>query len=73
MDRQLISKLARNAGFSIDDSGQHVHDYSRHGIDELLTRFAGLVAEKCSRMVEEDRRDDRTVRAIRATFQKGSV
>jgi hypothetical protein len=62
MTRDDITRMAREAGFVIDEKAQQhqpnciFHTY--YMVDELLTRFAALVAaaerEACAKVVESD-------------------
>jgi hypothetical protein len=81
MDKQLIQRLAREAGFLIDGAGNAYVGVPGYGASELrggelLQRFATRVAEECAKICEDVRvpfaRDDGEVlaaEAIRAAFK----
>jgi hypothetical protein len=65
MNKEDIIRMARDAGFVIDEKAQQhqpnciFHTY--HMVDELLERFAALVAaaerERCARIIENEVHD----------------
>jgi hypothetical protein len=60
MDKQLIERLAREAGFITDRHGapwlpveaSHMHVVQEAPCGDRLTRFATLVAEECAKIAE---------------------
>ena len=62
MTRDDIIKLAREAGFVVDEKAQQHQPncifHTHHMVDELLERFAALVAaaerETCAKVIDEN-------------------
>ena len=63
MSRDEIIRMAQEAGFVVDEKAQQHQPncifHTHHMVDELLERFAALVAaaerEACAKVCEEDR------------------
>jgi len=61
MNREKVIELAREAGFVVDEKAQQHQPncifHTHHMVDELLERFAALVAaherEACAKVCEE--------------------
>lgn len=90
MTKDEIIKLAREAGFVIDEKAQQHQPncifHTHHMVDELLERFAALVAaaerEACAKVCEDEsmrcesaveRAEPDEVSAIRSTAWKISI
>lgn len=60
MDKQLMERLAREAGFLVDNRGRafidaatDIGEVNEVSCDKALRRFAALLAEECAKLIEQ--------------------
>lgn len=81
MDKELIERLAREAGFDTGEDAVPMHEDSpfdasicvnEYAVGERMARFASLIAEACAQVAEQNADNSRELRiatAIRVKFQ----